>query len=111
MITSTDQHSQESDQRHADEVADLLFAVLHPSGSIEPSTREAAFRGGELPPLFREYVDKILGESYRITDDDIKELLAAGYSQDAIFEITVSAALGAATQRLEAGLSALKKAG
>ena len=107
----TNQHTQQAHQRHADEVADLLLAVLYSSGFTEPNTREAAFQGGELQALFRENVEKILGESYRITDDDINNLLASGYSQDAIFEITVSAALGAATKRLEAGLSALKKAG
>ena len=51
------------------------------------------------------------GMSYRVTDDDIEGLLAAGYSQDAIFEITVAAALGAASHRLEAGLRALKQEG
>lgn len=110
-MTLTNQHLQQAHRRHANEVEDLLLAVLHSPGVTEPNIREAAFQGGELPARFTEYVDKIFGESYRITDDDINKLLASGYSQDAIFEITVSAALGAATKRLEAGLSALKKAG
>jgi hypothetical protein len=35
-------------------------------------------------------------------------LRRAGYSEDAIFEITVSAALGAGMIRLERGLAAMK---
>ena len=41
------------------------------------------------------------------TDNDIEALRQTGYSEDAIFEITISAALGAATARLARGLSAL----
>lgn len=43
-----------------------------------------------------------------MSDDDIQKLLAEGYSEDAIFEVTVAAALGAASERLETGLLAMK---
>jgi alkylhydroperoxidase family enzyme len=46
--------------------------------------------------------------AYKTTDADIEKLLQAGYSEDAIFEITLSAALGAGRARLERGLAALK---
>ena len=46
--------------------------------------------------------------AYRTTDQDIVALRTAGYSEDAIFEITLSAALGAGLARLERGLAALK---
>jgi len=46
--------------------------------------------------------------AYKLTDDDLAALQRAGSSEDAIFEITVSAALGAALGRLECGLAALR---
>ena len=46
--------------------------------------------------------------AYKLTDDDLNALRRAGSSEDAIFEITVSAALGAALDRLERGLAALR---
>ena len=110
-MSPTNQSVQEPHHRYAEEMAALLLAVLQSPGLTDPVTREAAFRGSQLPPQLSEYVTKIFGKSYRITDEDIDLLLAAGSSQDAIFEITVAAALGAATQRLEAGLRAMKQAG
>ena len=110
MITPSNNRTEKELQRHADKVAALRLAVLHSAGTTDPVTRTLAFSGGQLPAPLHEYVTKIRGTaSYRITDDDINNLLAAGYSQDAIFEITIAAALGAATERLESGLAALEE--
>jgi len=54
------------------------------------------------------YVDKIALRAYSITDADIDAIREAGFSEDAIFEITLSAALGAGIARLERGLQAVK---
>ena len=54
------------------------------------------------------YVDMVARHAYKLTDDDLAALQRAGSSEDAIFEITVSAALGAALGRLERGLAALR---
>ena len=111
MITSSNNHPEKEFQRHADKVAALRLGVLLSSGTTEPVTRHSAFSGEQLPASLHEYVTKIRGTaSYRITDEDLNNLLAAGFSQDAIFEITIAAALGAATERLESGLAALKEA-
>ncbi|MDT2004826.1 hypothetical protein FXW78_09020 [Rhodococcus opacus] len=48
-----------------------------------------------------------LRASYTITDTDIDRLLAAGPTEDQIFEITVAAAVGAALETFDAGMSAL----
>ncbi len=61
-----------------------------------------------LPPEINSYVDKIALHAYRVTDADIEALRAAGYSEDVIFEMTVSAALGAGMARLKSGLTALR---
>ena len=52
------------------------------------------------------YIDKVARYAYRVIDSDIEEILGAGYSEDVVFEITLSAALGAGMGRLERGLSA-----
>jgi len=62
----------------------------------------------ELPPLLETYVDKVAKHAYRVTDHDIEALVDEGYTEDAIFELTVSAALGAGLGRLERGLSTMR---
>ena len=106
----SDQHGQKAVQRHAGELAALHRAVLESPAVTDPATRAAAYHGDELPPPLLHYVAKVRGESYRITDADVQALLAAGYSQDAVFEMTVAAALGAAMERLDAGLRLLREA-
>jgi len=62
----------------------------------------------QVPPDLQRYIDKVALHAYKITDQDIKTLQAAGYSEDALFELTLSAALGAGMARLASGLRALK---
>jgi hypothetical protein len=54
-------------------------------------------------------VDKIHRHAYKVTDDDMAQAQAK-HGDDQMFEIVVSAALGASRQRLLAGLEALDKA-
>jgi hypothetical protein len=70
--------------------------------------REAAQPDRPTPADFRTYLDKVRGEAYTVTDDDVEALKAAGHSEDEIFEQTVSAAVGAGLERLDAGLKALR---
>ena len=65
-------------------------------------------RQAQLPAPLDTYVDKVARHAYKVTDDDIVALRQAGYSEDAIFEVTLSAALGAGMSRLERGLAMLK---
>jgi alkylhydroperoxidase family enzyme len=46
--------------------------------------------------------------AYRVTDADVQRLKDAGFSEDEIFEHTVSAAVAAGLERLEAGLQSLR---
>jgi alkylhydroperoxidase family enzyme len=66
--------------------------------------------GGDLPDDLAPYVRKIALHAYRVTDEDIAALEAAGYTEDAIFEITAAAAISAGVTRMERGLSALRAA-
>jgi alkylhydroperoxidase family enzyme len=60
------------------------------------------------PPEFSAYLDKVRRRAYTITDRDVEELKGAGYSEDEIFDHTVSAAVAAGLERLDAGLRALR---
>jgi alkylhydroperoxidase family enzyme len=62
----------------------------------------------EVPEELIRYVDKVAKHAYKVTDADVEALRHRGYSEDAIFEITLSAALGAGLARMERGLEALR---
>ncbi len=62
----------------------------------------------EMPADLADYVRKVTLYAYTTTDEDIQRLKEAGYSEDAIFEITFCASLGAGLARLERGLEVLK---
>jgi len=64
--------------------------------------------GGELPPDLAAWAAKVRERAYATTDGDVEALLAAGHSEDAIFEVTVAAAVGAGLERFEAGVRALR---
>jgi alkylhydroperoxidase family enzyme len=107
-------------ERHMPLVRALEESILTAPGDTDPvlrrvvEARSAELGGrpgpatGEIPEALRPYVDKVARHAYKVTDRDLEELKAAGYSEDAIFEITLSAALGAGTSRLERGLAALR---
>ncbi|MBI2073972.1 MAG: hypothetical protein HYT81_13235 [Gemmatimonadetes bacterium] len=108
-------------QRYSGLVHRLRGAVLGTSGVTEASLRaaveaRAAGLGGRpgvepgVPAVLSTLVDKVAQQPFRVTDGDVQALRQAGYSEDAIFEITASAALGAGLGRLERGLAALKGA-
>ena len=113
------------DQRYEDKTRSLTEAVLNSPGETDPAVRRAvearaaALAGRpaqagrptegtpEVPQALHSYIDKVPLHAYKTTDDDIQTLRTEGYSEDAIFELTLSAALGAGLARLERGLAAL----
>lgn len=95
-------------ERHRAHVDALTRDVLEQEGEVSPELRRAASRNQDLPEELRAYVDKVARHAYRVTDEEVEALKQAGYSEDQLFEITVSAALGAALLRLEAGLAPLR---
>ena len=108
-------------RRYAELVERLRNAVLRGRGETEPGLRQAiAARSAELgggpvapagagiPADLREFVDMAALHAYRITDEEVAALRRAGYSEDAIFETAISAAIGGGLARLERGLAALE---
>jgi alkylhydroperoxidase family enzyme len=69
--------------------------------------RRAAASEREAPAELRGYLEKVRLHAYKVTDRDIDELKAAGFSEEEIFEHTVSVAVAAGLERLDAGLGTL----
>jgi alkylhydroperoxidase family enzyme len=103
----------------------LIASVTSPSGHTRSDLRQAAMAlaarlgGGApeargsgpsdaVPPVYAGYLDKVARHAYRVSDADVAALQRAGLSDDAIFEVTIAGAVGAALGRLERGLQALR---
>lgn len=110
--------------RHANLAERLRASVLQGRGETRPELRQAAVaRAAELagdpaappapalPENLRDYVDAVSLHAHRITDEDVQALRRAGYSEDAVFEVSLSVAVGAGLARLERGLAALRGEG
>jgi alkylhydroperoxidase family enzyme len=95
--------------RYVELVTRTTHSVLESKGDTPAQLRWAVFHRhmDEVPAALRSYLSKVAEHAYKITDEDVDALKRAGYSDDAIFELTASAALGAAVTRLEKGLIAL----
>lgn len=96
--------------RHAGLVAAVRRAVFEEPAETEPALRGAVGAGSAVADPWGSYAERVRDLSYRITDADVAALKAAGRTEEEIFEITVAAATGAALQRLDAGLRALREA-
>jgi hypothetical protein len=90
-------------------VARVREAVLDGPGATSAQARRDAFAGRAGAPVVARYVELVRAHAYRVTDEDVDGLRGAGLDDDAIFELTVAAALGAAAERLEAGLALLRE--
>lgn len=88
----------------------LRQSVISEPGTLDPAVRRAICDGLELPAPLENYVRKVIEHAHTVSDEDIAELHHAGYSDDQIFEATVSAALGAGLFRLGRILLALRPA-
>jgi alkylhydroperoxidase family enzyme len=83
-------------------------ALIKAPGDLPPDVRRAiAF--GTPPADLAELVQKIRSNARSVTDADV-DALRARYSEDALFEIIVSAAFGAAHERLMAARRVLEEA-
>jgi alkylhydroperoxidase family enzyme len=76
-------------------------AVIAQLRNVSQSDRPA-------PEPMRPYFEKVRQHAYKVTNADVEKLKRDGFSEDAIFEHTVSAAVAAGLARLEAGLRVLR---
>ena len=98
-------------------IRDLIDRVLKNGIDTQASVRIAAFEhaaqtteAATLPGELRPWVTKVASHAYKTLDRDVDELKRAGYSDGAIFELTVATAVGAGAARYQRGLEALEEA-
>lgn len=92
---------------YAGKMTRLRHAVTSSPGSLSAVVRQTITAGRNVSGPLGSYVRKVAEHAYQITDEDIASLHAANYTDDEIFEATVSAALGAGLFRLDCVLRAL----
>ena len=96
----------------ADQLHGLLVAtreaVLDGEGATDKSLRRQVASGAP-PTELAGLVQKIRDRAYTVTDEDV-DRLRARYSEDQLFELIVAAALGAAGERVNAALDAVRQA-
>ena len=110
------------EELHPPMVRRAVDALLTSPGVCAPSLRQAVEayaaglwggirKGQELPEDLVDDVRKVALYAYKTTGEDIERLKEAGYSEEAIFEITFCASMGAGLARMEQGLTLLKRGG
>ena len=70
--------------------------------------REASRPERAAPAEMQPYLDKVRLHAYKVTDRDLDELKDAGFTEEEIFEHTVSAATAAGLERLDTALETLR---
>jgi hypothetical protein len=94
--------------RHLPFIEQLRDTLFQQKGELSTQARQgAAGLGDELPPEARKLVEKIQHHAYKVTPEDYEELKRAGWSEDQLFELVLSAALGAGLTRLAAAQRAI----
>lgn len=88
----------------------LVDRVQHGKGTATADQRASAFRNADVPPPLRGLIDKVVTRPTQLTDADFAAAKAAGFSEDQLFELVVSAAVGQSARLYDAGLAALAEA-
>lgn len=85
----------------------LIARVLDGDATAPTELRRAAFEDAGLDEPMRTLIDKVAHYAYRVCDEDIAAVRAAGCSEDQIFEIVVCAAIGQASRQYQTAMAAL----
>ena len=87
----------------------VLASVLDGPADTDAALRHAVAGRSGVPADLTALVEKIHAHAYRVTDADVT-VPASARGEDAMFELIVAASIGAAEERLAAGLRALEQA-
>jgi hypothetical protein len=85
----------------------LIARVLDGDATAPTELRRAAFEDADLDEPMRTLIDKVAHHAYRVSDEDIAAVRAAGLGEDQIFEIVVCAAIGQASRQYQTAMAAL----
>ena len=100
----SDQHNKREAHRA------LVDRILHGPGKTSPEQRARAFHNADIAPRLQPLIGKVATRPTQITDADFDAAKAAGFSEDQLFELVISAAVGQSTRLYEGGLAALTEA-
>jgi hypothetical protein len=70
--------------------------------------RAVVARMPPAPETMSDYLRKVRERAYTVTDGDVEGLLAAGCTEDEVFEQTVAAAISEGLRRLDAAARVLR---
>lgn len=62
---------------------------------------------GDVPEELQRYVSLVRENAHEVVDTDIERLVAAGYNEDQIFEITIAVATGVGLTLLDVARRAI----
>ncbi len=85
----------------------LNRTVFEEKGFLDIAFRQAAGAADDLPEAAGSYLKKVFYSAFKVTDRDFSDLRAGGFSDEQIFEMTVCAAIGAGSVRLDPVLNFL----
>jgi hypothetical protein len=88
----------------------LVDSVLTAEGTASAELRARAFSNADIPPPLQTLIDKVATRPAEVSDADFAAAKASGFSEDQIFELVVSAAVGQSARLYDAGLAALDEA-
>ena|SRR5215471_8251383 len=83
--------------------------IMTGPGMASAELRAKAFANSDLPEPLAILVDKVAKRSFEVTEADFAAALAAGYTEDQLFELVICSAVGECNRIYRAGLVALAK--
>ena len=90
--------------RYREGIEKLKAAILETPGDADLALRRRVFDGDPVDEPPATYVEKIAHSAYKITDEEVAGL---PFSEDAILELTLAAALRQCVTRFEKGMEVL----
>ncbi|MGH9616261.1 MAG: hypothetical protein ACRD28_05910 [Acidobacteriaceae bacterium] len=88
----------------------LVSRILEGDGTASRAQRRGAFDNAGLGEPMRTLISKVARHPTNVSDEDFAAARASGLSEDQIFEMVVSAAIGQATRQYDTALTALDAA-
>jgi alkylhydroperoxidase/carboxymuconolactone decarboxylase family protein YurZ len=88
----------------------LVSRILEGDGRASRAQRRSTFDDTGLDEPMRTLITKVAKHACSVADEDIAAARASGLSEDQIFEMVVSAAIGQATRQYNTALAALDAA-
>src|SRR4051794_6922068 len=88
----------------------LVERILRGPGQASPDLRVRAFMNAQVPESLAGLLDKVAHRSADVTDEDFVAAQEAGFTDDQLFELVISAAVGVSSRQYDAGLAALAAA-